>query len=125
MTSRVARSSSAAIRSAVTGRRRGAVAFGVVELSDLATRSPRSDPVASMMMTSESRSDDFVLAASAMGRTMMIPRKTGPRIVATMNHFERTRSRYSRLNTTQALPMAGHSLLDSTRPDALQENLMQ
>ena len=70
------------------------------------------------------RSDDFVRELSTMGTTVISPRNTGPSTVAMMNHFERTRSRYSRLKTTKVLPMAAHPRFDAARADALQEDLM-
>src|SRR5258706_5389205 len=56
---------------------------------------------------------------------MIALKKIGPKKVAIRNHFDRTRSRYSRLMIAQSLAMSGHSLLDAARPDFLQENLME
>src|SRR5262245_6304523 len=121
MTSAVAFTSSAATSSALSDRTRGLAALGVVDASDLAIRVPRSVPVASRITTFDSCSDDLVRDASTLGRMMTVPMTTGPRIVAKMNHLDRTRSRYSRLKTTQALPMAGHPRLDAGGADALEE----
>ena len=58
--------------------------------------------------------------------TMMIAlKKMGPKKVAIRNHFDRTRSRYSRLMITQSLAMSGHPLFDAARTDFLQEDLVQ
>jgi hypothetical protein len=66
------------------------------------------------MMTMLDRSADcFVRAAMIIGTIVIAPKNRGPNSVAMMNHFERTRSRYSRLKTTQNLPMAAHSLFDA------------
>src|SRR5438132_11314674 len=60
---------------------------------------------------------------------MMIiaPKKSGPKKVAMRNHFERTRSRYSRLMIAQSLAMAGHPRFHAkgVGADLLEENLMQ
>src|SRR2546423_13250561 len=74
--------------------------------------------------------------ASHAGTMMMALQKIGPKNVAIRNHFDRTRSRYSRLITAQSLAMSTHPLLDApcpraragragTRADFLQEYLMQ
>src|SRR5919201_5001917 len=125
MTALVARCSSDATCSALTRRTRGSGEFGDVCERYFATRSPRSVSVASMMITSERRSDTFVFAARTIGSTMIKPRNTGPRIVAIRNHLDRTRSRNSRLKTTHALPMSGDPFFDIRRADTLEENLMQ
>src|SRR5688572_5474244 len=126
MTSRVARSSSVATRSAATLRTAGSSGTADASFNERATRSPRSVPVASMIATFASDCDDVVRIARTIGRTMTTARKTGPSSVAMTNHFDRTRSRYSRLKTTNVLlAMAGHSLLDALRADPLQEDLVQ
>src|SRR6476646_5642488 len=74
--------------------------------------------------------------ASHAGTMMMALKKIGPKNVAIRNHFDRTRSRYSRLMIAQSLAMSAHSLLDSSRPrgcpgfartrsDFLKKDLMQ
>src|ERR1700716_3836873 len=47
---------------------------------------------------------------------MIVAKKIGPKNVAIMNHFDRTRSRYSRLMIAQSLAMSGHPLFDAARP---------
>jgi hypothetical protein len=47
----------------------------------------------------EMRAPSMLRAASQMGTTIMAASSTGPSSVAMTNHFERTRSRYSRLAT--------------------------
>src|SRR5450756_408263 len=56
---------------------------------------------------------------------MIAAKKIGPKKVAIRNHFDRTRSRYSRLMIAQSLAMSGHPLFDANRTDLLKENLMQ
>src|SRR6476646_7151756 len=56
---------------------------------------------------------------------MIALKKIGPKKVAIRNHFDRTRSRYSRLTIAQSLPMSAHSLLNAARSDFLQEDLME
>src|SRR3954469_17244516 len=66
---------------------------------------------------------------------MMALKKIGPKKVAIRNHFDRTRSRYSRLMIAQSLAMSAHPLFDLGPCDALvgrsvcahllQEDLMQ
>src|SRR5450759_9131 len=56
---------------------------------------------------------------------MIAAKKIGPKNVAIRNHFDRTRSRYSRLMIAQSLAMSGHPLFDANRTDLLKENLMQ
>src|SRR2546423_7643676 len=63
--------------------------------------------------------------ASHAGTMIMALKKIGPKNVAIRNHFDRTRSRYSRLMTAQSLPMATHPLFDAGGADFLQEDLMQ
>ncbi len=43
---------------------------------------------------------------------MIAAKKTGPRKVAIRNHFDRTRSRYSRLMIVQSLAMSTHPRFD-------------
>ena len=52
-------------------------------------------------------------------------KKSGPSSVPMRNHFERTRSRYSRLMTAQSLAMSAHPLLDARGADLLEEDLVQ
>src|SRR5947208_413691 len=59
------------------------------------------------------------------GAATMSSRNTGPSSVPMMNQRERTRSRYSRLNTTSSLPMSGHPLLHPVRAHTLEKDLMQ
>src|SRR5438270_14037438 len=56
---------------------------------------------------------------------MIALKKIGPKKVAIRNHFERTRSRYSRLMIAHSLAMSARPVLDSSRADLLQENLVQ
>src|SRR5690242_8974227 len=63
--------------------------------------------------------------ASQAGTMMMALKKIGPKNVAIRNHFDRTRSRYSRLMTAQSLAMSTHSLFNAGGTDLLQEDLMQ
>ena len=49
----------------------------------------------------------------------------GAERVLKMNHFERTRSRYSRLMTTKSLSMAGHPRLDARGADRVEEDLVE
>ena len=56
---------------------------------------------------------------------MIAAKNTGPKIVVKMNYFDRTRSRYSRLITTQSLSMACHPHFDAGGADFLEENLVQ
>src|SRR5213075_94773 len=63
--------------------------------------------------------------ASHAGTMMMALKKIGPKNVAIRNHFDRTRSRYSRLITAQSLAMSAHSLFNTGGTDLLQEDLMQ
>src|SRR3954464_10793454 len=63
--------------------------------------------------------------ASHAGTMMMALKKIGPKNVAIRNHFDRTRSRYSRLMTAQSLAMSGHSLFDARGADLFKKNLMK
>src|SRR5256885_16024438 len=63
--------------------------------------------------------------ASHAGTMMMALKKIGPKNVAIRNHFDRTRSRYSRLITAQSLAMSTHPLFDAGCANFLQEYLMQ
>src|SRR4051794_19882167 len=56
---------------------------------------------------------------------MIALKKIGPKNVAIKNHFDRTRSTYSRLMTAHSLAMSAHSLFNSGGADLLQEDLMQ
>src|SRR4051812_10905554 len=56
--------------------------------------------------------------ASHAGTMMIALKKIGPKKVAMRNHFDRTRSRYSRLMTAQSLAMSTHPLLDACGPGA-------
>src|SRR5437762_3427751 len=125
MTSAVARFCAESSCSAATVRSRGAGPGGADIVSPLTTRAPRPVPVASMTTMSASFSDVFVRTARTIGTTVMSPMNTGPRKVATRNHFERTRSRYSRLKTTNILPMAGHPGLDTLGADPIEEDLLE
>src|SRR3954470_13627394 len=62
---------------------------------------------------------------SQAGTMMIALKKIGPKNVAIRNHFDRTRSRYSRLITAQSLAMSAHSLFNAGGTDLLQEDLMQ
>src|ERR1017187_1448630 len=55
----------------------------------------------------------------------MTAKNTGPKMVVKMNHFDRTRSTYSRLMTTQSLSMACHPHFDARGADFLEEDLVQ
>ncbi len=70
-------------------------------------------------------SDAFVRSASSGGRMSSTPKSTGPKIVVKMNHLLRTRSRYSRLMTTQSLSMACHPHFDAGGADFVEEDLVQ
>src|SRR4029079_10549453 len=63
--------------------------------------------------------------ASQAGTMMMALKKTGPKNVAIKNHFDRTRSRYSRLMIAQSLAISGHPLFYDSCADLLQEDLVQ
>src|SRR3954468_13557067 len=63
--------------------------------------------------------------ASQAGTMMIALKKIGPKNVAIRNHFDRTRSRYSRLMTAQSLAMSAHSLFDASRADLFKKNLMK
>src|SRR5256885_4684918 len=67
----------------------------------------------------------LLFEASQAGTMMIALKKMGPKKVAIRNHFDRTRSRYSRLMSAQSLAMSGHALFDSTCTDFLQEDLVQ
>src|SRR5258705_2498682 len=69
--------------------------------------------------------DPSLRSPISRGAPTMSSRNTGPSSVPMMNQRERTRSRYSRLKTTNSLPMTAHSLLDPARADALEEDLVQ
>src|SRR3954469_8122315 len=56
---------------------------------------------------------------------MIALKKTGPKNVAIRNHFDRTRSRYSRLMIAQSLAIASPSPFDTGGADFLQEDLVQ
>src|SRR4051812_25654205 len=63
-----------------------------------------------------------------VGRIVTAPKNTGPSNVPMRNHFDRTRSKYSRWNTTASLRMltlATHALLDARGADLLEEDLVQ
>src|ERR1035437_10772917 len=59
------------------------------------------------------------------GRIVMPAKNTGPKMVVKMNHLDRTRSRYSRLMTTQSLSMARHPHFDASGADFFEEDLVQ
>jgi hypothetical protein len=63
--------------------------------------------------------------ASHAGTMMIALKKIGPKNVAIRNHFDRTRSRYSRLMIAQSLAIASHSLFNATRTDFLEEDLVE
>src|SRR6476469_7522522 len=63
--------------------------------------------------------------ASQAGTMMIALKKIGPKNVAIRNHFDRTRSRYSRLMTAQSLAMSAHSFFNASRSHLLQEDLVQ
>src|SRR4051812_44769300 len=63
--------------------------------------------------------------ASHAGTMMMALKKIGPKNVAIRNHFDRTRSRYSRLITAQSLAMSAHPLFDARGADLFEKNLMK
>src|SRR3954471_24046519 len=124
----MARSSSGPIEAALTDRTCGAGESGKRSRSAPATRSPIPEPVASMIVTLARSVDALVLDEIRMGTTVIIAKNTGPSRVPTRNHLERTRSRYSRLNTTPSLRMLAlstHSLLDASSADFLEEDLVQ
>src|SRR6185312_7839812 len=89
-----------------------------------ATRWPRPVPVASRMWMLATRPLLMVRLAMYVGRTVTAPKNTGPKMVVKMNHRDRTRSRYSRLMTTQSLSIARHPHFDARRADFLEENLV-
>src|SRR5512133_468105 len=82
-------------------------------------------PLASMIRTCATSVDDAPLPPMYCGATKTSRKKTGPSSVPKRNHFDRTRSRYSRRKTTPSLPMACHPLLDATGADLFEKDLMQ
>src|ERR687894_1341076 len=145
MTSRVAVDSASARRAGSTTRTSGLgpvvsaaasmpsrpVAGGATRSA--ATRSPRPVPVASRMMTLRTPDDAVLRDARNAGRRNAATMSAGMKSVPMTNHFDRTRSRYSRLTTTQSLRTDGHlgfgpGPLDAGRvrgADALEEDLVQ
>src|SRR5688572_20789015 len=105
----------------------------------VATRSPRPMPVASRMMTLRTPDDAVLRDVRKAGSRKVTTMSAGTSSVPTTNHFERTRSRYSRLMTTQSLSTNGLARCAGTRrlgagrldgrdirgADALEEDLMQ
>ena len=63
--------------------------------------------------------------ANTAGMMMRAPKNSGPKIVAKMNHFVRTRSRYSRLTIAQSLAMTRHPRFDSGCADPFEEDLVE
>src|SRR5688572_11457234 len=111
-----------------TDRTCGAGDSGYRSRSAPATRSPIPELVASMIVTFARSVEARVLDEMRSGTTVIIAKNTGPSRVPTRNHFERTRSRYSRLNTTPSLrrlALSTHPLLDAGGADLLEENLVQ
>src|SRR5690348_14079310 len=90
-----------------------------------ATRRPRSVPVASRIAMCAKFVDALVRIAMIDGRNAIAPKSTGPNTVATMNHFVRTRSRYSRLVVAQSLRMAIGPLLGARSAHLVEEDAMQ
>jgi hypothetical protein len=62
---------------------------------------------------------------SSTGSTAVARNSSGPSNVAIMNHFVRTRSRYSRRMIAISLPMSTHPRFNTGGPDFLEENGMQ
>src|SRR5258708_36087763 len=107
---------------------RGLGDAGKSRFSPSLTRRPRFVPVASITMTFARSIDGRCRMERYAGNTINTPRKTGPSRVPMRNHFERTRSRYSRRKTTASLrksTLTTHSLLDAACADSFQEDLMQ
>src|ERR1035437_7759666 len=128
ITAFTAESSATDSRSGDTTFTRGAGEAGKLLPSAVRTRAPRPVPVASRTTTLVMSLPGRCFMEMYAGNTMITPRNTGPSRVPMRNHLERTRSRYSRRNTTPSLRMstlATHSLLDASRADFIQEDLMQ
>src|SRR5687768_11217384 len=99
-TSRVAGVSAAARVAAVTDSTRvRVVSPNSPPLSDVATRRPRSDWVASRMRMRETSCDARLRVAMYAGRYISEPNTMGPNTVANTNQRVRTRSMYSRCTT--------------------------
>src|SRR5512140_412578 len=90
-----------------------------------ATRTPSCVPVASRMMTCERSGEGLVRLEITIGTMTITPKKRGPSAVLKMYHFERTRSRYSRLMIAKSLPMTAHARLDAGRAHRVEEDAMQ
>src|SRR5690349_1307727 len=90
-----------------------------------ATRMPSCVPVASRMMTCERSGDGLVRLEITIGTMTITPKKSGPSAVLKMYHFERTRSRYSRLMIAKSLPMTAHPRLDAGCANRVEEDAMQ
>src|SRR5437763_4655331 len=129
MTSRVAESSAAASAACETSRTCGtgaALRAAVVSrIKSSATRLPSPVPVASRMMMLREAAPAALRAVTHAGMRNIAVMNTGTNNVIITNHRERTRSRYSRLATTQNLSMTGHPRLDAACADAFDENLMK
>src|SRR5918999_3147436 len=145
ITSRVAVDSASARRRDSTIRRSGftpvvSVAASVPRrpvaggaMRSAATRSPSPTPVASMTMTFRTPDDAVLREVRNAGSRNVTTMSAGTSSVPTRNHFERTRSRYSRLMTTQSLSTDGNLRLGAgpcdvacvRGPDTLEEDLMQ
>src|SRR5690242_15754485 len=91
----------------------------------IARRRPKPSPVASRITELKMSLVALLREASHAGTMMIALKKIGPKNVAIRNHFDRTRSTYSRLMTAQSLAMSAHSLFDAGGADFLQEDLMQ
>jgi hypothetical protein len=86
---------------------------------------PNPIPVASRILVFVNSAVDRDLLERSAGMMIIEPKKIGPKIVAKMNHFVLTRSRYSRLMIAQSLAMSGHPHLDACGTDFLEEDLVQ
>src|SRR5688572_16175599 len=111
-----------------TDRTCGARDSGYLSRSAAATRSPIPELVVSMIVTFARSVEARVLDQMRSGTTALIAENPRPSTLPTRNPLERTRSRYSRLNTPPSLrrlALSTHTLLDAGGADLLEENLVQ
>src|SRR5450432_4109901 len=126
MTSCVATLSAAASSEGATARTSARVASALMPpASSPATRVPSCVPVASRITTCERSGEAFVRLAITIGTMMMMLKNTGASAVLSRYHFERTRSRYSRLMIAQSLAMSAHSRLYARRANRVEEDAVQ
>src|SRR5664279_367857 len=126
MTSCVASVSAGASSDGATARTTARVGAPLMPpASSPATRRPSCVPVASRITTCERSGDALVRLAITIGTMAMTPKKSGASAVLSRYHFERTRSRYSRLMIAQSLAMSAHSRLDARRANRVEENAVQ